>query len=108
MQVRVKNYAKEQVSLLNPVTGETVFISPAEQVDLDEKYMLNADPRVRIIKRYPAAVAAEPAPAPAPKPAAPVAPTPAPAAAAPAQQPAAAPAQTPAQKAPEAKTGNGL
>lgn len=91
MIVTIKSYATEQVSLRNPATEEVIFLSPSEKCDVDEKFMLQADPRVRIIKRHKekleTVVAPPPPPPPAPAPAAvtkPVSPAPQQAPAAPA------------------------
>ena len=98
MIVTIKSYASEQIMLHNPVSGETIFLSPSEKCDVDENFMLQADSRVRIIKRHappPAPPVEKPAAKPVEKPAASQASTSAPAAAAkpvsntPAQAPAA-------------------
>jgi len=81
MIVTIKSYATEQISLRNPASGETIFLSPSEKCDVDEGFMLQADPRVRILKRH-----ADPVETPAPVAVAkPVAPTPSQAPAAPSQ-----------------------
>jgi len=51
MKVFVKNYNKTMTSVVNVTTSETAFISPSEQVWIDEGFLTTPTPGIKIIKR---------------------------------------------------------